>query len=88
LEHTGRLAILLPEILGDLRDSVDSDTVEIVLLNEVLDPVLEVAPDVGLVLVQIWQVGKPAVLNLSRVVPVSDLAPGMVVLLLVERVDF
>lgn len=40
LEDSSGLGILAPEVLWYLRDGVDTDSIEIVLLNKVLDPVL------------------------------------------------
>ena len=40
LEHTCRFTILRPKISWDLRDSVNSYTIEAILLNDALDPIL------------------------------------------------
>jgi len=79
LEDAGGLAELAPEALGDLRDSVNSDTVEVVVSNEVTDPLLERRSDVVVILVQVGQVGQTAVLNVLLVVPVGNLAVVVVV---------
>lgn len=51
LEDSGCLAILGPEILGNFRNSVDSNTVEIILLDKILDPVLQVLTHIGVALI-------------------------------------
>lgn len=87
LEDASGLAVFRPEILGDLWDGIDADAIEAVLLDEVMDPVLEVTPHVGVALVQVGEASESAVLNLPLVVPVVDVAVVVVVLSLVERVD-
>lgn len=88
LEDTRGCTIFLPEILGNLRNSIDSDAIKIILLNYTSNPVLEVLADPGVaILVKIRQISESAVLNVTLVAPVSDLATAMVVLSLVERVD-
>lgn len=80
LEDTGGFSILAPEIALDLGNGIDTDTVEVVLLNDALNPVLEVLTHIGVVLVKIGEVSKTAVLNIACIVPVSDLAVAVVVL--------
>ena len=86
LEDAGSLTVLLPEVLGHLRDSIDADTVEVVGLNDALDPVLKVATYVVVFMVDIGQTGETAVLDRPLVIPV-DIAVAVVVLGLVKRVD-
>jgi len=50
LEDSCRATVLSPEILGDLRDSVDSDSIEIVSRHGLLDPVFQVASNVIILL--------------------------------------
>jgi hypothetical protein len=45
LEDAGGFSVLLPELFGNLGDSIDSDTVEVVVFYELSDPILEVLPD-------------------------------------------
>jgi hypothetical protein len=87
LEDTSSRAELLPEGLGDLGDRVDSNTIEAEGVDEVLDPALQLAADVGVVLVEIRQVSEAAVLDLSLVVPVGNLAVSVIVACLVVRSD-
>jgi len=88
LEDSCGLTIFTPEILGNFRNSIDSDTIEVILINNTFNPVLEVLTDPGVtVLVKIRQIGKSAVLNITLVAPVGNLASAMVMLSLVERVD-
>ncbi len=54
LEDASRLAELFPEVLGDLRDSVDADAIEVVSLHKILDPVLQLLSDIGIALVEVW----------------------------------
>ena len=46
LEDTGGSTILGPEVLGHLRNRVNTNTVKTVGVDEVLDPVLQIATDV------------------------------------------
>jgi len=46
LEDTRRFSVFFPEILRDFWDSVDSDTIKIVGLDEILDPGLKIASDI------------------------------------------
>ena len=57
------------------------------MLNDVSHPRLEGAPHIRVVLVKIWKVREAAVLYLVLVIPVVDLAVGVVVDGLVERSD-
>jgi hypothetical protein len=72
------LAILRPEALGDLRNGVDTDTVETILFHEILDPALEVSADIRVILIKIRKTGKTAVLDLPLVVPIIDVTITMV----------
>jgi hypothetical protein len=88
LENTSRCSVLTPEVLGNLGDCVDTDAIELVFCHDVLYPVLEVASDVRVtVLVEVWQVGKAAILDLGLIVPVDDLAVGVVMFRLIEGID-
>lgn len=87
LEDSSRLCILLPEVLGYLRDSIDADTIKVVLLNKILDPGFQVAAHVLITLIEIWEAGKATVFDLPLVAPVVDVAVSMIVLRLVEGVD-
>lgn len=57
-------------------------------MDEILDPALEVPADIGVVLVEIGKTCQATVFNLPLVVPVIDIAVLVVVILLVEGVDF
>ena len=72
------MAILRPEVLGDLGNGVDTDTVETILFDEILDPALEVSTDIRIILVKIRKTGKTAVLDLPLVVPIIDVTIAMV----------
>jgi hypothetical protein len=87
LEDAGGLTILLPEVAWHLWDGVNSDSIEAVLLDDTTNPALEVGADEIVVLVQIWQVGQSAILNLSLVIPVGDLAVSVEVIGRVEWVE-
>lgn len=54
LEDTCRLAIFAPEVLGNLRNGVDTDAIESIFLNQVVDPVLEVLSHIRVSLVEVW----------------------------------
>jgi hypothetical protein len=83
LEDTGGFTELRPEVLGHLGDGVNAEAVEAVGVDEVLDPVLELATDPLVLLVEVGEVGKAAVLNLTLVIEVGNLA---VVVVVVSRV--
>jgi hypothetical protein len=83
LEDTSWLAILRPEVLWDLRNGVDTDTVETILFDEILDPALEVSTDIRIILVKIRKTSKTAVLDLPLVVPIIDVTIAMVMWLLI-----
>jgi len=42
LENTGCLSVLRPEILGNLGNSVDTDTIEVKLAHSLVDPLFQV----------------------------------------------
>jgi hypothetical protein len=86
LEHTCRFTVLRPKISWDFWNSVNPDTIEAILLNDAFDPVLEVATDVVIVLVKIWQVSQSAVFDRILIIPV-DITWVVVVRALVEWVD-
>jgi hypothetical protein len=85
LENTSSLAKLRPEVFRNLRNGVNSKTIEAIGINHKFDPVLELATDVIVRLIKIRQVSKSAVFNLPLVVPVVNLAVVVVVVGLVER---
>lgn len=74
-----------PEVLWHLWDGVDTDSVEIVGLNEILDPVLEEPSDIAVFLVDVWEISQSTVLNLPLVTPVINSTVVVVVLGLVQR---
>jgi hypothetical protein len=87
LEDARGISELLPEVLSNFGNGVDTNTIEVVRGDEVLNPVLELATDPLVVLVEIGKIGKTAVLNLLLVVPVGDLAVIVVVFSRVVRCD-
>jgi hypothetical protein len=87
LEDTRSLVVLVPEVLGNFRDGVDADAVEVELLDDVPDPALEIGAHILVVLIVVREAWEPAILNLLLVIPVVDVALGVVVLRLVEGID-
>lgn len=87
LENARGLSIFRPELSFDFWDRVDSDSIKVVLLYQIVDPGLQVLSDVGIVLVKIWQVSESAIFNVTWVTPVGDLAVRVVVFGLVEWID-
>ena len=85
LENSGGLAILRPEVLADFRDRIDADAIEVVLVDNSLDPVLEVLSNVAVVLIKIGEASETAVLYGVLVTPV-DIAIVVIVLSLVQGV--
>eukprot|EP00128_Syssomonas_multiformis_P014787 Colp12_sorted_trinity150504_noHs@8714 len=85
--NTSRLDEAGPEVLGHLNNSVDADGVKIVGLDQIADPVVELRTDIGVLLLEIGQTGKTAVLNFVLVVPVVDDAVVVVVIAAVEGLE-
>lgn len=79
LEDASRLSELSPEILGYFWDGVDSNTVEAILGDKILDPVFKILSYVGVTLIKIWESSKSAVFNLLLIVPVINIAVGVIV---------
>lgn len=57
LEHASRLSVLAPEVLWNLRNGIDSNTIEAVSLYQILDPVLQLSSNPVVLLCKIWQTG-------------------------------
>jgi hypothetical protein len=87
LEDTSGLSILSPEIHGNLRDGVNSNTIKVVGLDKIFDPVLKLLSYPAILLVQIGKVSQSAEFNLVFVIPVVDLAFVMIMLIGIERSD-
>lgn len=87
LENTRCSTIFSPEIFTNFWNGINTNTIKLILGNESLNPVLEVASDVRSILIKIWQVSKSAVLNLGLITPVIDLAVSVIVLSLVQWVN-
>lgn len=88
LVYASSLSILLPERNLDMRNSVNSDTIEVKLLDSVVNPCLKGFSDILVVLIEVWQIGESAVLNFIRVIPVVDLALRMIVIGIIEGSNF
>lgn len=84
LEDSRSLSEFSPEVLRNLRDSVNTNTVKIVILDEFLDPVEELLSNVGVFLFQIGEAWESAVLNLPLITPVIDITVIVVMLGLIE----
>jgi hypothetical protein len=67
-----------PETLGHFGDRVDPDSIKTVLRDHVSNPVLQVLGNVGVLLVQVRQTAKSAVLNLVLVSPIINIAVRVV----------
>lgn len=80
LEDSGGLSEFSPEVLGNLWDSVNTDTIQIIVWDEFLDPIQELLSDIGIFLFQIWEAWESAILNLPLITPVVDITVIMVVL--------
>ena len=87
LENSGALSILAPEVFGYLRDSIDSNSIETVGIDQILYPVLKVASNPVIRLVEVGQVGKSAVFYLPLVSPVLNLAVVMIMLGVIEGIN-
>ena len=80
------MAVFGPEILRDLRDSVNADAIKVISVNDSLNPVLEVLAHIAIALVEVRETGESAVLNRVLIIPV-DVAITMVVLRFIQWVD-
>ena len=81
------MSILGPEVFWNLWDAIDSDSIESIVIDEVLDPVLEVSSDPVVFLIKIWEVDKSTVLNLPLISPVIDGAISVIMIWRVEWLD-
>lgn len=81
------MAEFLPERFRDFRNGVNSNAIEAIFQNNTLNPVFQILPNISIVLIEVWKSSQPAIFNLKLVVPVIDVTVGMIVVLLVERVD-
>ena len=86
LEHSRCLSVLTPEIFWNFWNSIDSNSIETVGLDKVLNPVLKVASNVVVLLIEIRKTGKTAILNRVLITPV-DITVSMIVLSLIQWVD-
>lgn len=79
-----------PEPFWHFGNSVDSQTVNVVFLNQISDPAQQSGSDVIVLLLQVSQVGQSAVFNsvlvVSSKIVVRNGTPIMVVFFLVERI--
>ena len=78
-------SILFPEVFLNMRHGVNSDSIKVELLNCIFNPVKESLSHELVVLIEVWKVSQPAILNLILVIPVFNLALNMIVLALIER---
>jgi hypothetical protein len=86
LENTRCGSILGPEASGYFRNGVDTNTVKTVGADEILYPVLKVLTNVGVILVEVRESCKTAVLNTALVIPVN-ITVRVIVRSLVQGVD-
>jgi hypothetical protein len=77
-------SIFFPEIFSDLRDSVDSDSIEVKLLNYPVNPFEQSFANESIVLIKIRKASKAAYLHLMLIIPVVDDAIGVVMDGLIE----
>lgn len=87
LEDSRGVTVLLPEVFGHMWDCVNTDAIEAICFYEVMNPFLKVTTNEIILLREVGQAGKAAMLHLPLITPVLDVALVMVVLRLIERVD-
>jgi len=87
LEDSGGRSILSPERSFNFGNSVDTDSVKVVLLDDVMYPVFEGLANPRVVLIKVGQVSQAAVLDVTWVIPVGDLAVAVIVVSRVKRID-
>lgn len=76
---------LLPKLFGYILNRVYPETIELKVVNKILDPLLKSLPDPRILLVEIGQLIQSAVLHVPLITHVG--AVWMVMLSLVERTD-
>ena len=54
LEHSRSFTVLRPKVCWDLWDGINSNTVEVILIDDTLDPVFEITTNIVIALVKIW----------------------------------
>ena len=86
LEHSRSFTVLRPKVCWNLRDGINSNTVEAILFDDSLYPVFEITTNIVIALIKIWQVSKSAIFNRVLIIPV-DITRAMIVIALIERVD-
>lgn len=87
LENTSSLAVLAPETFFNFWDCVDSDTIELIGIDQVLDPIFKILSNITVTLVKIWKISKSAVLYLTLIIPVVNLAIAVIMLRSIQRID-
>lgn len=70
-EDTSTGNVLAPEIGVNFRDSVNSETIEVVGLDEILNPVNEVVADVRVILIEISKTSESTMLNVVHVLGIE-----------------
>jgi hypothetical protein len=88
LEDTCWWSEFRPEVFGYFRECINSNTVKVVLLYKVLNPILQILPHIWILLIQIWEARETTVLNLVLIVPVVNVTISVIVRSLIERIDF
>ena len=86
LEHSRSFTVLRPKVCWDLWDGINSNTVEVILIDDTLDPVFEITTNIVIALVKIWQVSKSAIFYRILIIPV-DITRAVIMVALIERVD-
>ena len=86
LENSRSFTVLRPKVCWDLWDGINSNTVEVILIDDTLDPVFEITTNIVIALVKIWQVSKSAILYRILIIPV-DITRAVIMVALIERVD-
>ena len=77
-------SIFFPEIFSDLRDSVDSDSIEVKLFNNPVDPLEQSFANERIILIKIRKASEATHFHLMLIVPVVNDAIGMVMGGLIE----
>jgi len=80
LKNPSGFSKFLPEVVWHVWDGINSNSIEAVSIDYVMDPLLESFSDELIALIEIWKVLKPAVISLGEVKLVIDGAIFVVVL--------
>jgi len=87
LEDSSSLTEFFPELLRNVRNGINSNTIKAILLDKISNPVLKVLANEAVVLIEIREISKSAVFNLPLVAPILNITFGVIMLSFIEWID-